>query len=154
MSCAKKALMVVALTTLFGLWGCTQSAPPNSASARLRELEAKNARLEDDYKAAVTARDQVRKKATALEEQQAQLTLQLEQLQRLAKERDDYRQQAAVRTAERDAIQAQLVQFGRELQNLAQKIDQAAQSHGNPPLAVTPTSTTNTVEGADQNTKS
>jgi outer membrane murein-binding lipoprotein Lpp len=154
MSCAKKALMVVALTTLFGLWGCTQSAPPNSPSARLRELEAKNARLEDDYKAAVTARDQARKKATALEEQQAQLTLQLEQLQRLAKERDDYRQQAAVRTAERDAFQAQLVQFGRELQNLAQKIDQAAQSHGNPPVTQVPTSTTNTVEGADQNPKS
>jgi outer membrane murein-binding lipoprotein Lpp len=138
MSCAKKALMVMALTTLLGLWGCTQSAPPNSASTRLRELEARNAQLEDDYKAAVTARDQARKKVTILEEQRTQLAHQLEQQHRVGKERDEFRQQAAVRTAERDAIQAQLVHFGRELQNLAQKIDQAAQGNGSPPLSSVP----------------
>jgi chromosome segregation ATPase len=134
MTCAKKALLVVTLTTLLGLWGCSQGAPANNGNARLRELEARNARLEDDYRAAVTARDQARKKLAALEEQRAQLNEQLEQLQRLAKERDDYRQQAAARTAERDAIQTQLLQFGRELQSLAQKVDQAAQGVG-PALA-------------------
>jgi hypothetical protein len=138
MRCAKKALMVVALTTFLGLWGCTQSAPPNSASTRLRELEDRNAQLQDDYKAAVTARDQARKKVIFLEEQRTQLAQQVEQQQRIGKERDEFRQQAAVRTAERDAIQAQLVYFGRELQNLAQKIDQAAQGNGSPPLSSVP----------------
>jgi outer membrane murein-binding lipoprotein Lpp len=153
MTCVKKGLMVVALTTLLGLWGCTQSAPPNNGSARLRELEARNARLEDDARAALAARDQARKKVTTLEEQRAQLALQVEQLQRVAKERDDYRQQAAVRLAERDAIQAQLVQFGRELQNLAQKVEQTAQANSNvsPPQAA-PTSTT--VETPDTGPKS
>jgi hypothetical protein len=144
MTCGKKALMVVGLTTLLGLWGCTQSTPPNNGSARLRELEARNARLEDDCRSAVAARDQARKKLTTLEEQRAQLAQQVEQLQRVAKERDEFRQQAAVRTAERDAIQAQLVQFGKELQNLAQKVDQAVQANSSPPVAASPTAS---VEG-------
>src|SRR5438105_4478984 len=120
MTCAKKALMVVTLTTLLGLWGCAQSGTPqNSGSARLRELEARNARLEDDCKAAEAARDQARKKVHSVEEQRAQLAQQVEQLQRVVKECDDYRQQAVTRTAERDAMQAQLVQFSRELLSLA-----------------------------------
>jgi outer membrane murein-binding lipoprotein Lpp len=138
MTCAKKALTVVALTTLLGWWGCTQSAPPNAASTRLRELEAQNARLEDDLKTTATARDQARKKVTSLEEQRAQLAQQLEQLQKVAKERDDYRQQAVLRAAERDAIQGQLVQFSKDLLNLATKIEQAAQGNGTSPSATTP----------------
>jgi phosphoglycerate-specific signal transduction histidine kinase len=148
MTCAKKALLVVALTTLLGLWGCTQSSPPNAGSVRLRELEARNARLEDDYRAAVTARDQTRKKVNILEEQRAQLAQQVEQLQCVAKERDEFRKQAVARTAERDLAQAQLVQFGRELQTLVQKIEQATQSNGStPPVASAPAAPAATIEG-------
>src|SRR5437870_5726721 len=130
MSCAKKALMVIALTTLLGLWGCTQNTSPAASNARLRELEARAARLEDDYKTAIAARDQARRKANTLEEQRAQLAQQVEQLQRIAKERDEMKQQLAARTAERDALQSGLVQFSRELQNLAAKVDQVAQANG------------------------
>ena len=132
MTCAKKALMVLTVTTLVGLWGCTQSTPPNSANARLRELEAKTARLEDDVKTALAARDQARRKATVLEEQRAQLSQQLEQLERITKEREDLKQQVTVRTSERDAVQNQLVQFGHELQSLATKIEQTANANFNP----------------------
>jgi hypothetical protein len=75
----------------------------------------------------------------------------MEQLQRVAKERDDFRQQASVRLAERDAIQAQLVQFGRDLQNLAQKIEQTAHATTNSPQAATPA---NTVDTGDTGPKS
>src|ERR1700720_3023362 len=115
MTCTKKALMVMMLTTLLGMWGCSQSGSPNSGGARLRELEAKSARLEDDYKTAVTARDQARKKANLLEEQRAQLLLQVEQLERVVKERDELRQLLNSRTAERDAMQGHLFQFSRDL---------------------------------------
>jgi len=146
MSCVKKALMVVMVTTLLGLWGCTQNSSSASSSARLRELEARAARLEDDYKTAVAARDQARKKVNLLEEQRAQLAQQLEQLQRVARERDELRQQLTTRTVERDALQAGLLQFSRDLQNLATKVDQVAQGSGAaaPPASfVAPTAATN-----------
>jgi uncharacterized coiled-coil DUF342 family protein len=138
MTCAKKALMVVILTTLLGLWGCSQSSAPASGTARLRELEARTARLEDDCKMAVVARDQAHKQVSILEEQRTQLVQQVEQLQRLAKERDELRHQVSNRTAERDAMQAQLVQFGRDLQNLASKIEQATQISFSPPVITAP----------------
>jgi len=138
MTCTKKALMVMMLTALLGLWGCSQNGAPNSGSARLRELEAKTARLEDDYRTAVTARDQARKKVTILEEQRAQLLLQVEQLERIAKERDELKQLITHRTAERDAMQGHLLQFSRDLQNLAAKIDQAGRTPVSPPAITAP----------------
>jgi uncharacterized coiled-coil DUF342 family protein len=139
MTCGKKALLVVMLTTLLGLWGCTQGGSSSSTSARLREVEARSARLEDDYKTAAAARDQARKNVAQLDEQRAQLTQQVEQLQKVVKERDELRAQLTSRTAERDALQASLLQFSRDLQNLATKMDQAAQSGGSgTPLLTTP----------------
>jgi outer membrane murein-binding lipoprotein Lpp len=134
MSCTKKALTVLILTTFLGLWGCTQNGASNSGSARLRELEAKNARLEDDYRTAVTARDQARKKVGILEEQRSQLVLQVEQLERIVKERDELKQVLSHRTAERDALQSNMLQFSRDLQNLAAKIDQAGRTPAAPPV--------------------
>jgi chromosome segregation ATPase len=138
MTCGKKALLVVMLTGLLGLWGCTQGGSSSSTSARLRELEARSARLEDDYKTAVAARDQARKKATALDEQRSQLVQQVEQLLKVAKERDDLRTQLTARAAEREALQANLLQFSRELQNLAAKIDHAASGSTAPLLSAPP----------------
>jgi outer membrane murein-binding lipoprotein Lpp len=133
MTCTKKALIVLVLTTLTGLWGCSQNGTHNSGSARLRELEAKTARLEDDYRTAVTARDQARKKVNLLEEQRAQLVLQVETLERVVKERDELKLVLANRTAERDGLQSNLLQFSRDLQNLAAKIDQAARTPASAP---------------------
>ena len=127
MTCGKKALLVMMLTGLLGVWGCTQGGSSSSTSARLRELEARSARLEDDYKTAAAARDQARKKVAQLEEQRAQ---QMDLLQKVVKERDELRGQLSSRVAERDALQASLLQFSRDLLSLATKMDQAAQSGG------------------------
>jgi outer membrane murein-binding lipoprotein Lpp len=140
MTCTKKALMVMMLTTLLGLWGCSQNGAPNSGSARLRELEAKTARLEDDCKTALAARDQARKKVNLLEEQRAQLVLQVEHLERVVKERDELKQVLANRTAERDGLQSNLLQFSRDLQNLAAKIDQAGRAPVDSPAVTAPLS--------------
>jgi len=138
MTCTKKALVVLMLTALLGLWGRSQNGTPNASSSRLRDLEAKAARLEDDYRTAVAARDQARKKINLLEEQRAQLVLQVEQLERVVKERDELKNTLGHRTAERDAMQTHLLQFGRDLQNLASKIDQAGRSPVNPPAVTAP----------------
>jgi outer membrane murein-binding lipoprotein Lpp len=138
MTCAKKALTVVVVTTLFGLWGCTQSAAPNSASNRLRELEARNARLEDDYKSVALARDQARQKANLLEEQRAQLAQQVEYLQGVAKECDEMRKETAKRTAQRDAMQTKLNECRTTLLNIAQQMEQSMQENNGPPLTAAP----------------
>jgi chromosome segregation ATPase len=142
MSCGKKALLVMLLTGLLGLWGCTQGGGSSTTSARLRELEARSARLEDDYKTAAAARDQARKKVTALEDQRTQLAQQVEQLLKVAKERDELRTQLTARVAEREALQANLVQFSRDLQNLATKLEQAAGGSAAPLLSAPPTPAT------------
>src|SRR5271154_5943101 len=133
MTCTKKALAVMMLTILLGLWGCSQSGTPNAGSSRLRELEAKTARLGDGSRTAVAARDQARKKVNVLEEQRAQLVLQVEQLERVVKERDELKNVLGHRTAERDAMQTNLLQFSRDLQNLAAKVDLAGRTPVNPP---------------------
>ena len=55
MTRARKALVLMVVTTL-GLWGCAQEQNRGSGSARIRALESKNAKLEDDFRAVVVAR--------------------------------------------------------------------------------------------------
>src|SRR2546429_9935501 len=80
---ANRMLAVLVVASL-GLWGCAQGPANNGHVERLRGLETKIAKLEDDFRAAVVVRDQLRKKLTQAEEQKAQLGRQLEQLQAAA----------------------------------------------------------------------
>src|SRR5713101_4755431 len=93
-------LTVLVVATL-GVWGCSQGNSGTQAE-RIRALEARCAKLEDDYRTAATVRDQARKKAATLEEERAQLQKDLEaqtkQLQAeqeaaklVVKERDELR---------------------------------------------------------------
>src|SRR5438876_250115 len=108
MSRAQKALSVLVVACL-GLWGCAQGAANGHASAeRMRALENKIAKLEDDFKAVVAVREQLRKQLTAAEQERTQLGQQVEQLQAGVKERE---QQLATRTGERDAVQSQFDHF-------------------------------------------
>ncbi len=121
-----KALIVVFVASL-GLWGCTQGPANGSASVeRIRALESKTAKLEDDYRAAATARDQFRKKLAEADARHAQ---QAEQLQALNKEKEDLQQQLAGRTNERNALQAQYEQFRNSLKDLLGR----AEASLNPP---------------------
>jgi chromosome segregation ATPase len=118
MSRANRALSVLVVASL-GLWGCAQGPANGPASVeRIRALETKHAKLEDDFRATVTARDQVKKKLAAAEERQAQLAQQVGQLQEAAKERDQARQELTARTSERDNLQAQFDQFRKGIRNL------------------------------------
>jgi hypothetical protein len=111
------AVLVVAST---GLWGCAQGPTNNGAAQaeRIRALEVKSAKLEDDFRAAVAVRDQLRKKLTQADEQKAQLGQQLEQLQNAAHERDELRQQLTARTGERDNLQNQFEQLRKGIRSL------------------------------------
>src|SRR5262249_9537845 len=74
---------------------------------RIRALEAKIAKLEDDFRAVVVVREQLRKQLAAAEQERARLGQQVDELQAVVKERDELRQHLAARTNERDQLQNQ-----------------------------------------------
>ncbi len=125
---------------LLAAWGCSK-APSSSSSAqtvsweRYRALEAKVARLEEDFRVASAARDQYRAQAVTLERSAANSQRELEQLRaalKLAqKEKEDWRIVVRTRTAERDALQMQLQQvqqqfltFRKELRERLEQMEQ------------------------------
>jgi uncharacterized coiled-coil DUF342 family protein len=133
MTRANKALAVLVISSI-GLWGCAQG-PANGpgAAERIRALENKNAKLEDDFRAAVAVRDQLRKKLAAAEEQRTQLGQEVDQLKPVTKERDNLKQ-------ERDLIQTQLEQLRKGMRSLLGQVESA--SGGAPTQPVTSAATT------------
>ena len=138
-----KALAVMVVTAL-GLWGCAQGN--NGQAERLRALENKCNKLEEDYKAVAGARDTLRKKLQTVEEEQARLQQEadahkplLEERQNLLKEKEELTQQINTRTAERDAMQGQMEQVRKGLKNLLGQADAALKPAGAPALSAAPT---------------
>ncbi len=133
MSRADHALILLTLSVV-GIWGCAQNQTPGPSTAeRLKALEVKNAKLEDDFKAVASTRDQLRKRLASAEETQQQLQAQLDELQKLSKERDALREQLAARTAERDNLTGQLVHFRKGLKDLIGEVE-AALPHESEPV--------------------
>jgi septal ring factor EnvC (AmiA/AmiB activator) len=137
---AKRALAVLVVASL-GLWGCAQGPGNGTVTVeRVRALETKSAKLEDDFRAAVTVRDQLKKKLVALEEQRQQMEKQVEQLQQAAREREELRQQLTARTGERDNVQTQFEQFRKNIRNLLGQVEAAnTDVPAGPPVTAAPT---------------
>lgn len=120
------------LVALLGVYGCskgpTSSAPPDTSAAT-----AKLQKLEEEYKAAAAARDQLRQKLASAEDQQtkaqaaqAQLQQQLEETKVAAeKEKDALKNEVKARTGERDAVNAQYESFRKNLKQLIGSADGA-----------------------------
>lgn len=126
----KRAKMMLAMFVVasFGLWGCAQG--PNSApgsAERIRTLETKLAKIEEDYRAAATVRDQLRKKLNAAEEQREKQNVELQSTvqdrDQARQSADELRQQLQQRIAERDALQAQYEQFRKGIRSLLGQAD-------------------------------
>jgi chromosome segregation ATPase len=127
MTRANKTLAIL-LVAVLGLWGCAKDpSGGNAALERVKALEAKNAKLEDDYRALNAAREQLRQRVQTLEDQAAQLP-------RLTKQRDTLKQQLDTRTTERDAVQAQFDQFRTGIRNLLGQAEAAATRATQPPV--------------------
>jgi septal ring factor EnvC (AmiA/AmiB activator) len=143
MTRANRALAVVVVACL-GLWGCAQGPTNGAANAeRLRSLETKHAKLEDDFRAATAARDQLRKKLASAEEQRAQLQQQVEQIQPAVQERDQLKTELTARIGERDGLQAQFDQFRKGIRSLLGQVEASTVK----PAANPVTSTPATVQG-------
>jgi hypothetical protein len=123
------------LVAALGVWGCAKG-PANHYAAqaeRIRTLECKCAKLEEDYKAVAGARDVARKRVTALEEENAKLQKQVTELQIVRKERDAFRQQLEARTGERDVLQSRCDRLKKGLQSLLGQ-DDAMLNPTSPPV--------------------
>jgi septal ring factor EnvC (AmiA/AmiB activator) len=131
--------VVIVATSLF-VWGCAQGNSAATQAERIHALEARCSKLEDDYRAAVTVRDQARKKTAALEEQLAQLqkdfAAQQENVKLVVRERDELRQAIESRTSERDLLQSRCERLKKGLQNLLGQDD--ALANGTTPIGTTP----------------
>jgi len=105
----------VFLVAALGLWGCSRGPAGAPDVEHVKALEDKNARLEEDYKSASSARDQLRKRLSATEQVQAQLQQEVDKLRAAAKERDEL---VKARTQERDQLQVQYDGFRKNLREL------------------------------------
>ena len=133
------ALAVMVICSL-GLWGCTNQKS-GAANSKIRELEIRHAKLEEDYRVILAANETNRRKIQQLETTRTELNTKIDELQIAVAERDDLKNQLATRTEERDGFQGQLLQFSKDLQALANRAQTAAARSRGPVLAV-PTSRT------------
>jgi septal ring factor EnvC (AmiA/AmiB activator) len=135
MNRACEALLVFLVFGL-GIWGCAQGpAGGSSTGERLKALETKCGKLEEDQRALASARDQLRKKLAESEEIRTRVQHDLEESQGAVKERDDLRQQVSSRTAERDNLQTQMEQLRKGIRVLLSQVDGPT---GQPVTSATP----------------
>jgi chromosome segregation ATPase len=113
----QKALAVLVVAVL-GIWGCAQGPAGGATAEKVRNLEAKMTRLEDDFRAATAARDQFRKKLADAEAMCAQLREEVAALRPVVKERDELQVQLKARTTERDNLTQQFDGFRKSLKDL------------------------------------
>ena len=106
----------VLFVAMLGVWGCAQGPSAASLAERIKTLEAKNARLEADFRATAGSRDDLRSKLAKAEEH-------IQKLQLVVKERDDLKVQLKVRTTERDQVATQYDQFRKSLRDLVGQAD-------------------------------
>src|SRR2546421_538103 len=101
--------IVVLFVAIVGIWGCSQGPANRAALAeRVKILETKCARLEDDLRNVASARDQARHRA---EEQ-------IEQLKLATGDRDELKTQLQMRTGERDQVAGQYELFRKSIKDL------------------------------------
>jgi TolA-binding protein len=142
MSKVSPLFLAVLLVLSAGMYGCTQQKSANTA--KLHDMEARYAKLEEDYRTIAATNDTNRKKLAQVEARTAELTKQVEELRTAAaerdamrKERDDLRKQLVTRTGERDNAQGQLAQLRQDLQSIVTRVD-AAMNPGGGPATATP----------------
>ena len=133
---ASTAVLVTMVISSLGLWGCSNQKNV-ATNIKIRELENRHAKLEEDYRVILAANETNRRKLVQMEAQRTELAQKVEELQGVVKERDELRSQLTTRTEERDSVQLQLLQFSKDLQSLAGRAQAAAaRSLGNTLTAI------------------
>jgi predicted RNase H-like nuclease (RuvC/YqgF family) len=139
--------MIVMLVAALGLWGCAQGPGGHSSASaeRIRKLEEKCGRLEDDYRNVSATRDEYRQQIASLEAEnqrlekvRGQMLKEIEQKKVIAQERDLFKQQMEQRTGERDLLQTRCDRMKKGLQSLIGQDDAMAVPGATTPVASVP----------------
>jgi septal ring factor EnvC (AmiA/AmiB activator) len=139
---------IVMVVTACGLWGCAQGPASSAAQAeRLRALEAKCAKFEEDYRAVASARDQAKKSAANLEQDKARLQKELALKRDVEREREDLRKQVEARIVERDQLQVRCDRLKKGIQNLLGQDDGVTPTASGPALPPAAASVTDSQSG-------
>lgn len=130
-------ILAFVLVTSLGAYGCMKAPTPTGATAG-----SKVQQLEDDYRNAITAREQLRQKLLAAESDAANNKKALEDAQAAATaERDALKAELKARTGERDALQTQYDGFRKTLREMIGTADAAVGKLNLPNHATEPTAT-------------
>lgn len=116
---------LVATVAALGIWGCAADPAGQATAERLRSVEAKHARLEEDFKAVCAARDQLRRKVADGDSAAARADAASLQVVELQRQREDLQADLRVRTDERDAVRAEFEAFRRGMRDLLGRADAA-----------------------------
>src|SRR3954452_7352168 len=100
-------ISAVVLVISLGIWGCARK-PAESTADRLRSLEARCVKLEQDYRTVAQARDTARKDLAALEEEVNRQRSDAANHEAVIKERDELRRQVETTQFERERLTKQL----------------------------------------------
>lgn len=125
---------LILLVAALGIWGCARGATTGESreGARIRALEAKVEKLEEDFRIAAESRDQFRDKLEVVEKERVLLQ---RQLQSALQDRNDLRLQVTARTKERDTVQVQFDGFRHEIRQLLGQADASATAYSvTPPV--------------------
>jgi chromosome segregation ATPase len=141
-------LWVVLLVGALGTWGCARGTADQGSSQaeRLRQVEARCAKLEEECKSVAAACEQAKRRVAALEEDNVRLNKELvrdrkerdtlkQDLAARTKERDALKQEVESRTSERDTLQGRCERLKKGLQSLLSQDDTGATSAGPPATA-------------------
>src|SRR3954465_1539000 len=120
---AGTAFLVVMLFSTLGLWGCAQQKNGSYAS-RLRDLETRYTKLEDDHRALVSLGERHQRRIVQLEKERTDLTARVEDLQKVADDREELLAQVAAVSKQRDGLQVQLAGRTRERDELSTRLGQ------------------------------
>ncbi len=124
--------LALLFSALLGVAGCTHQK--NGAfNAKIRELETRYAKLEEDHRAAVAATDVKSKKLAQSESQRNEMQ---KQIMNVTQERDELRKQLTDRTSERDSVHSHLQVFHKDLQQLTTRVEQVANTSPNAILTI------------------
>ena len=110
----------IAIVVTLGIWGCPQNPGPSPKvqAEKIKTLEERIAKMEDEHQALLSNRDQMKTRITALEEDRSALEKKLIHHKEVVQERDELKALADLRTSERDASQLRCELFKKGLQEL------------------------------------
>jgi chromosome segregation ATPase len=113
---AGTAFLVVMLFSTLGLWGFAQQRN-GSYAARLRDLENRYGKLEEDHRTIASLSDRHQRRIAQLEKERTELAEQVDELRKVAEEREGLRAQVADVSQQRDSLKVQLSASNREREN-------------------------------------